>query len=171
VAGSRAFCRSAYGVSVTAITETLSAFNLLTRIPVGLSWTMVFAIALAAHWAGIRAGGSTPLEGREPAGTGDLCPPLSKPWKYLLFGGLGLLAALVGITALAAPPNTSDAMTYHLPRVVMWQSNHSVRFFPTPNYMQLILGPGAEYAILHAQILWAATGSIIWRNFPLSSEA
>ena len=60
------------------------------------------------------------------------------------------------ITAIVAPPNVWDAMEYHLPRVVMWMSNRSVRFFPTPDYAQLIFAPWAEYSMMHTYLLWGS---------------
>lgn len=56
--------------------------------------------------------------------------------------------------AVVAPPNTWDAMNYHLPRMIFWTINHTVRFYPTPDYAQLIFGPGAEFATLHSYLLW-----------------
>src|ERR1700683_4130477 len=47
-------------------------------------------------------------------------------------------------------------MEYHLPRVVMWISNHSVRFYPTPDFCQLVFGPWAEYAMMHTYLLWGS---------------
>jgi hypothetical protein len=79
--------------------------------------------------------------------------PLDAATKWLLAGG-GVIALLIGITAVVAPPSMWDAMDYHLPRMVMWMSNHSVRFYPTPDYVQLIWGPWAEYAMMHTYLLW-----------------
>ncbi len=72
-----------------------------------------------------------------------------------------LVLGLVGITALIAPPNTWDSMTYHMPRVVHWIENQSLTHYPTHNTRQLYLQPWAEYAITHLQIL---TGSDRFAN-------
>jgi 4-amino-4-deoxy-L-arabinose transferase-like glycosyltransferase len=64
-----------------------------------------------------------------------------------------MIVLIVAITALLAPPNTWDAMEYHLPRLMMWMGNHSVRFYPTPDYCQLIYGPWSEYAMMHTYLL------------------
>jgi hypothetical protein len=68
----------------------------------------------------------------------------------------GVICALVAITAIVAPPSLWDAMDYHLPRVIMWMNNHSVRFYATPDYTQLIYGPWAEYAMMHTYMLWGS---------------
>ena len=44
-------------------------------------------------------------------------------------------------------------MTYHLSRVMHWQQNQSLNFYPTAIQRQLAFGPWAEMAILQFQVL------------------
>ncbi len=44
-------------------------------------------------------------------------------------------------------------MTYHLSRVMHWQQQQSLSYFPTPNLRELHAGPWAEMAVLQGQIL------------------
>jgi hypothetical protein len=75
-----------------------------------------------------------------------------------------VIVAVLGLTlltALASPPNNWDSMTYHLPRVMHWSVDHTLRNYPTGIDRQLYLGPFAEYVLLHLYLL---TGSDLLFN-------
>lgn len=57
------------------------------------------------------------------------------------------------LTAIVAPPNNEDSLTYHMPKVMHWIQNQSVDHYPTHNLRQISFSPGAEYIITHFQIL------------------
>jgi hypothetical protein len=141
----------AWGVGVVAITEGLSALHLVTRGAVAGLW-LVLAVAIAAIGRRALAAGAARVRaafderGASLAGLGAL--------DRFLVGGVLLVFALIAAVALLCPPNAWDVMEYHLPRVMLWLSHRSVAFFPTPEYTQVILGPFAEYAVLHVDLLW-----------------
>lgn len=69
--------------------------------------------------------------------------------------GLALLpiAALVIVSAAAYPPNTWDAMTYHLARVAHWVDHRSVLAYETWHPRQNSFPPGAAFLLLVPQVV------------------
>jgi hypothetical protein len=139
-----------FGVALVVITESLGAFDMIRRGPLILCWCAVLSIALVfAIRRRFRF----------------LCSPASLHADAVV---LACSAAIVGILALTAvtaacsPPNSTDAMAYHMPRVVYWAEQSSVRFFPTPYFNQIMLQPLAEYMMLDTYVL---SGGDRWINF------
>lgn len=66
---------------------------------------------------------------------------------------LALLLGAIGVTAVVAPPNTGDSLYYHMSRVAHWVQNRSVAHYPTHVLAQLHQNPGAEFILLHLQVL------------------
>jgi hypothetical protein len=137
------------GASVVVITEVLSVPRLITRGGVAIAWLVICVVGLlylrmlkrrAPHFS--------------PSGnpSGERLDTVTKG----LIVASGIIVLLVGLIAVIAAPSIWDAMEYHLPRVVMWISNHSVRFYPTPDFCQLVFGPWAEYAMMHTYLLWGS---------------
>ena len=139
-----------FGLLVTLVTEGLGALGDLTRIPLLAAWCFVVlgAATLAVErWRKHQR-------------------PVTWPKFSLLDGicllGIAAIIAIVGLIAWLSPPNSSDAMAYHLPRVVYWAQQRSVAFFPTDYYNQIMLQPLAEYIMLHTFVL---SGGDHWVNF------
>lgn len=127
------------GAAVWAITELLGAFERIERTPLVVAWILVAAGAAAL------------LAKRRP----KFRLSLEQPDAVVLLCAAGsiVIVGLAGIIALISPPNSADAMAYHLPRVVYWAEQSSVRFFPTPYLNQIMLQPFAEYAMLHLYVI------------------
>jgi hypothetical protein len=126
-----------FGTATALLTELLSPFHLLRRGPLTGAWIVVLAVAAVY-----------------------LCiqpPKFARP-KIRLFEGaiaaaIMAIAFCVGLAAILSPPNSADAMAYHMPRVVYWAQSGSVAFFPTPYFNQISLQPLAEYLMLHTYVL------------------
>jgi hypothetical protein len=129
-----------FGVALAAITESLSAFNAIRRGPLALAWIIVLAIALA-------------LAVRQRFRFRFTPAVLFDPVVAVCAAGIVAILTLTAVTAAFSPPNSADAMAYHMPRVVYWAEAASVRFFPTPYFNQIMLQPLAEYLMLNTYVL------------------
>ncbi|MBF0531694.1 MAG: glycosyltransferase family 39 protein [Candidatus Omnitrophica bacterium] len=141
------------GSLIVVSTEILSLLHCLTAASLLVLWFAVGGINLYFLF------GTPPSFLKKANGPPPpVCPALVRIAAYSLSEKILLALILVtilltGIIALTAPPNNFDSMTYHMARVPHWIQNRSVAFYPTHSNRQLFTAPGAEYIILHLQIL------------------
>jgi hypothetical protein len=122
------------GTAALLLTELLSPFHLLSRWPLAAAWLLAGLV-----WLRLR-------------------PRAALKWRFLpletsVAAITVAIGAVVAVIAILSPPNSADAMAYHLPRVVYWAQSGSVAFFPTPYLNQIMLQPLAEYLMLHTYVL------------------
>jgi hypothetical protein len=125
------------GLATVALTETLSLFDAISAPWLIAAWCVIVG---AGVWWDVWYG--VPVR-------------LGRP-DWFEGSATVAVAAVLGViawTALLSPPNSADAMAYHLPRVVYWAQAGSVRFFPTPYLNQIMLQPLAEYMMLQTYVL------------------
>jgi len=139
------FAAVAMGVLVVLSTELLGGFRVLTFGAIVCFWVVALAGAGLYGLVSKAAGPSwSSLKISRQILTG-------MQWMILVWCGIYVL--LIAGLALMCPPNVWDGLTYHMSRVMHWIQQQSVAFYPTHILRQLHLSPGAEYAILHAQLL------------------
>jgi hypothetical protein len=134
----------AWGVMLSIITELLSLGKLLTFDWLVWIWLSIDFIAAYICFVSIKK--SNPIFNQK-----DILNQSS--FSIFLLCGIAFIIGIVGVVAWSSPPNNWDSMVYHMPRVVHWQQNHSLTYYPVNVLRQLYQSPWAEFAILHLQIL------------------
>ncbi len=106
---------------------------------------------------------------RAPAGAPPLAACLPSPsmprspGAVLLAMGLVLLALVLLLVAFGAPPNTFDALSYHLSRVRMWVQQAGIEPYASPDPRHVFMGSLPAWFQLHLRVL---AGSDRWANIP-----
>ena len=132
-----------WGLLVTLATEILSLFHQLNQSLVLIFWILILLAVMFIP----------PLK-KFP--TKFWSVPVLTKLEWVMTAVMGFIVILVALTAWNAPPNSWDALNYHMSRVMFWKQNMSVDHYPTPEFRQLFFPPWAGYVFLHFQIL---TGS------------
>ena len=133
------------GLALVIVTESLGALRVINRPALLICWTAIVIVAAFWFWRK------------------KFALALSRdPVVLLCVAGCAVILILTAIAAFFSPPNSADAMAYHMPRVVYWAEQGSVRFFPTQYLNQIMLQPLAEYAMLQTYVL---SGGDHWINF------
>ena len=136
-----------WGVLLTGITEMLGVVKSLTLCWLLLFWGGATALLVIAYCFTSQQKASKTRGGIRPF-------LISLPvFSKFLLAGVAIIVILTGLTALIAPPNNWDSMTYHMSRVMHWIQNQSVSHYPTHILRQLHSNPWSEFAITHFQIL------------------
>jgi hypothetical protein len=137
----------ALGAIVLVSTELLSLDRQLTAQAVTAVWLTASAASFVVAIAQLRWRPLGPI--------GSL--KISDPVVVFVTASSGLILGLLGVLAVVEPPNAIDGLIYHLPRLMHWQQNQSVEFYPTNVLRQLHMPPLAEYVMLHVSLLSGST--------------
>jgi 4-amino-4-deoxy-L-arabinose transferase-like glycosyltransferase len=142
-----------WGAILVAITETLSRVNRITFGWVLASWVAVDLVLLALMWRGRRRRNRRTAASQDGSKEPDAKYLEANALVWAMLTPLGVIGATLAVVGFRGPPSNYDAMVYHMPRVLHWIQDGNVAFYPTPIPRQLEMPPGAEYIILHMQIL------------------
>ncbi len=141
-----------WGGSLAIMTELLSPGGWIDRKSLFLGWVIYSGVFLGISfyllykvkpWIGFEAFYRSIKEKEW----------LKQKQVIILIGFVLFTLLITGITAVMAPPNNWDSMTYHMSRVAHWVQNQDLAFYPTSILRQLYYQPFAEYVILHHYIL------------------
>lgn len=135
-----------WGVVVLVLTEVLSMFHALAFVPLLIAWGLICCASFVVSITVLRRGSVVQERMASRFRRKHLVATTVVAGVFCIF-----LATLV--VALVFPPNNWDSMTYHMARVANWIDHRSIRYYPTHIIRQLYLGPWAEFAITHLQIL------------------
>ncbi|MFC1763263.1 hypothetical protein ACFL6U_14440 [Planctomycetota bacterium] len=131
------------GTFIVLITELLSLPSLLRFDTVLVSWLLfIGGGAWLLYHVWIKQG--LPMRKERES--------LSK-MSLLLLVGIGVYILVIAMIALICPPNSWDVMEYHMPKVMHYIQNQTVRFIPTNMPRVNHQNPGSEFVILHLQLL------------------
>lgn len=147
-----------WGAVLFILTETTSKLQLLTPIGVASAWIAVAICILYRLWQQ-RAKRNFVL---------GLRVKLPSELARVQIVVIVALAAGTLATALVSPPMGEDAFSYHLARVAHWIQAEATAPYPTHIQRQLFSGPGAEFLVLHFQLLAGSdrfATSVEWLGF------
>jgi hypothetical protein len=141
------------GMFIVALTELMSSLNALTAAWAITAWTalLVFQIAMIIILVKCRTDTRERLSNLFSS-TLISAARLSLLSKIVLVE-LTVMATLVAVTAIWSAPNNYDSLCYHLPRIVHWIADQSLKNYPTSILRQLTSSVGAEFAICQNMLL------------------
>lgn len=140
------------GTLVWLITEALSAFKAITVAGLAVSWGIAGCVAIIGLALAITNPTRREHVSKELEEFRRTVQSVSGG-QFAVLAFITLCVLLLGIIAFTGAPNTPDSMTYHLSRVMHWQQDRSLDFYPTAIQRQLAFSPGAEMIVLNLQIL------------------
>ena len=133
-----------WGIMITLYTEFFSLLNQLRFETILTTWILTNLVLLVIYFFLLKSRHHT-------------IPKIKlsylTPIDIILLIGISFFILTTGLIAIISPPNNWDSMTYHLPRVMHWIQNQSLRHYPTYYSAQIVHPPFAELAILNLQIL------------------
>lgn len=132
------------GAATVLATEVLSLIRAVSPAGLAVFWVMLLVVPGAVLAGKLRRGERIRLPSLRARPTG---------WDWILLAGIALVAAVTALVAWLAPPNSWDALTYHMARVAHWAQDRTVAHYATGIPRQIQMSPGAEMLMLHVYVL------------------
>jgi 4-amino-4-deoxy-L-arabinose transferase-like glycosyltransferase len=147
-----AFIKTAiiYGIIITLLTEILSVWRSLNFTCLIIFWGIFLIVSLVV----------TKPKFIQRTYSDFINQTLLHLKCFELKAAIAILGICL-VTAIMAPPNNWDVMTYHMPRVMHWVQNQSIAHYPANNTRQISFPGGAGYIVAQFQIL---TGTNLLAN-------
>lgn len=136
---------------IGVITESLSAFNLITSTAISLSWIFFNVVLLLWHFRVTRKNSIHLRDVLKGAFSKGLI--FQRQLGVLTTVTLTTILLITFIVALVATPNNPDSLTYHLGRIGYWIQNQNVEHYPSHILRSISFSPFSEYVHLHSMLL------------------
>jgi hypothetical protein len=133
-----------WGISAVALAEILSALSRLSQEWLALSWLILLFIVLVS--LGVLRTRRARLRSPKPR-----IP--AEPTARIILVAILLIIVITALVAWISPPNTWDALTYHMSRVAQWDQNQTLNHFATGIEAQNFMPPGASIFVLQFYVL------------------
>ncbi len=133
------------GILLVLVMEGLTLFSAINQIGLAIYWLIVFSVIIGI---GLK-------KNTFEVGIRDLLEGVREFSRIEVFLILAIvaIASILFTIAIIAPPNNVDSLLYHMPRVVHWAQNESLRHYPTARLTQVIRPNLAELSILNLRVL------------------
>jgi 4-amino-4-deoxy-L-arabinose transferase-like glycosyltransferase len=143
---SSAFIRLSLGWAAYAVlmTELLGLFQAVSATALAVGWAIPLVVAVGLLLRTWRRYGRLAM------------PRLPVPTSLFLRIVAASVIAIILLTAVVAwfaPPNTWDALNYHMSRVAHWAQQHDLAHYATGREVQNYMPPGASILVLQSYVL------------------
>jgi len=133
-----------FSLSLILITELLSKFDLILKKPIQLFWIISFAYLIIYFLLNYK---------NYFFSSTKKIYKISVQEKLILIS-IFIILSITFLISLFYIPATTDAMSYHLTRVMVWIQNQNINFFSTPDQRMLFMPPFSDFLNLHIYLLF-----------------
>jgi 4-amino-4-deoxy-L-arabinose transferase-like glycosyltransferase len=130
---------------LTLLSEGLGIFSKIEPLTFSVAWLAVIILLVISIYA-IRLKWNVTVDPFHCS-----IQHLSR-WWFGITVVIAVLCMILLITGLIAPPNNTDSLRYHMPRILHWVQNKSLEHYPTACQPQLWNPIWSELSILNSRL-------------------